>query len=145
MPGFSDIIRKVFVGMHRSIYRSTGGRLAGKFRGALIMLLTTRGRKTGKDRTWPLLYTTTGDNYVVIASNNGSDRHPAWFLNLEADPEATVQIDTKLLKVKARTTEGEERAALWQQMVDQYDNYESYQKKTERKIPVVVLEPTSGG
>jgi deazaflavin-dependent oxidoreductase (nitroreductase family) len=127
--------------IHNAIYRLTGGKVAGKFRNAPVLLLTTTGRKSGKSRTNPLLYTNAGDNaYMVIASKGGSDHHPLWYLNLEANPRADVTIGRETLPVRARTVEGEERERLWRALADLNPGYDGYAKKTTRRIPVVVLE-----
>lgn len=105
------------------------------------LLLTTTGRKSGQPRALPLLYGEHGDGYVVIASKGGWPQHPAWFLNLEANPECDLMVGAKALRARARVAEGEEREKLWQQMAEIYPPYLDYQKATERRIPVVVLDP----
>jgi deazaflavin-dependent oxidoreductase (nitroreductase family) len=105
------------------------------------LLLTTRGRKTGEARALPLIYGTSGDSYVIIASKGGMPNHPLWYLNLEAEPACTLQVGTKRLTARARVAEGEERARLWSEMAEIYPPYLDYQKATERTIPVVVLDP----
>jgi deazaflavin-dependent oxidoreductase (nitroreductase family) len=105
------------------------------------LLLTTRGRKSGEPRSVPLIYGRVGDRFVVIASKGGMPTHPVWYLNLEAEPECTIQVGKRTLNTRARVAEGEERALLWQQLAEIYPPYLDYQKATERKIPVVVLDP----
>jgi deazaflavin-dependent oxidoreductase (nitroreductase family) len=105
------------------------------------LLLTTTGRKSGKPLTLPLIYGRAGDAYVVVASKGGAPAHPAWYLNLAADPEVQVQVKADRFAARARTSDGDERAQLWQQMVGIYAPYEKYQQMTEREIPVVVLDP----
>jgi deazaflavin-dependent oxidoreductase (nitroreductase family) len=105
------------------------------------LLLTTRGRKSGQPRSIPLIYGNVGDSFVVIASKGGMPTHPVWYLNLEADPECTIQVGKRTLTTRARVADGEERALLWQQLAEIYPPYLDYQKATERKIPVVVLDP----
>jgi len=105
------------------------------------LLLTTTGRKSGKPLTLPLIYGRAGDAYVVVASKGGAPAHPAWYLNLAADPEVQVQVKADRFAARARTSDGDERARLWQQMVGIYAPYEKYQQMTEREIPVVVLDP----
>ncbi len=105
------------------------------------LLLTTRGRKSGKVLTLPLIYGRAGDGYCVIASKGGAPAHPAWFLNLEAEPEVHVQVGATKFMARARQAEGEEREALWAQMVAIYGPYTDYQAATERRIPVVVMDP----
>lgn len=109
------------------------------------LLLTTIGRRSGKARAMPLIYGESDGSYVVIASKGGSPRHPAWYLNLADRPEVGVQIATRRFDARARTSAGEERARLWRQMVEIYPPYVDYQEKTEREIPVVVLEPLGDG
>ena len=108
-------------------------------RGAPVLLLTTTGRKSGKARTQPLLYLTDGDALVVVASFGGSREHPAWFLNLEANPDVEVQVGPEARRTRARVATQEERARLWPRLVQMYRPYESYQRRTEREIPVVIL------
>ena len=128
---------------HRAAYRATGGRLGGKFLGVPVLLLTTTGRRSGEPRTQPLYYVDRGERLAVIASNAGENSSPAWWLNLKADPRATVQIARKVFPVTAREATGDERDELWQAAVAQDDSYEVYRARTSRRIPVVVLERTS--
>lgn len=106
------------------------------------LLLTTKGRKSGKPLMIPLIYRPTGDGgYCVIASKGGAPAHPAWYLNLQADPEVQVKVANQEFKATARVAEGDEREELWNAMVDYYAPYTDYQEATERRIPVVVLDP----
>jgi deazaflavin-dependent oxidoreductase (nitroreductase family) len=105
------------------------------------LLLGTTGRKSGETLTLPLIYGRSGNAYVVIASKGGAPAHPAWYLNLEANPLVEVQVKAERFKARARTASGDERAALWAQLVGIYHPYEKYQQATEREIPVVVLDP----
>jgi deazaflavin-dependent oxidoreductase (nitroreductase family) len=105
------------------------------------LLLTTRGRKSGKTLTLPLIFGHFGPDYVVVASKGGAPSHPAWYLNLQADPNVSVQVRALKFSARARTAEGTERADLWRRMVEIYAPYERYQAKTPRQIPVVVLAP----
>ncbi len=105
------------------------------------LLLTTTGRRSGKPIVMPLIYGEADGNYVIVASKGGAPQHPGWYLNLVAKPEVEVQILAKRLRVKARTATGAERARLWEKMAAIYPPYNPYQKKTDREIPVVVLEP----
>ena len=130
---------RVLGGLHNVIYRSTGGKVGGRVGKAPVLLLTVRGRKTGKRRTTPLLYGRSGDDLVVIASVGGAPKHPAWYLNLQGQ-EADVELGRERRRVRAREAEGEERERLWAEMVAIYAPYASYQQKTSRRIPVVVLE-----
>lgn len=134
-----------FMGMmgkaHSSVYRATGGRFGGRAFGAPVLLLNTTGRKTGQKRTSPLLYLRDGNDYVIVASKGGMPTHPAWYFNLEANPETTVEVDGREVRVRAETANPEERARLWPKLVQMYGSYESYQTKTDREIPVVKLHP----
>jgi len=105
------------------------------------LLLTTTGRKSGEKFMFPLFYGKTGDSYIIVASKGGAPEHPGWYKNLLANPEVEVQVGTKKLKAKARTAAGEERSRLWQTALKFWPPYADYEKKTEREIPVVVLEP----
>lgn len=105
------------------------------------LLLTTRGRRTGRILTMPLIYGEFDGSYVVMASKGGAPTHPGWFHNLTAEPDVEIQVGAEKLKVTARVAEGDERARLWEQMAEVYPPYLEYQEKTDRVIPVVVLEP----
>ncbi len=105
------------------------------------LLLTTRGRKSGAERLLPLIYGEHGESFVIVASKGGFPQHPAWYQNLCANPEVGLQVKARHLRARARTAEGEERVGLWQQMVAIYSPYADYQARTEREIPVVVLDP----
>ena len=131
---------KVVGAIHVALYRATGGRVGGTMMKVPILLLTTRGRKSGKERTTPLMYGRDGDNFVLIASVGGAPRNPAWYWNVRAQ-EAEVELGRERRRVRARDAEGEERDRLWAQMVGLYPGYADYQQKTTRRIPVVVLEP----
>ena len=109
--------------------------------GAPVLLLTTTGRKSGKKRTIPLLYLEDGVNLVVVASNGGAPRHPAWWSNLCANPEATVEIGHRELRVRAREASPEEKERLWPRLVAMYGPYQSYRRRTDREIPIVILRP----
>lgn len=105
------------------------------------LLIVTAGRKTGTKTTLPLLYGETDGGYVIVASRGGSAKHPGWYLNLQANPEAMIQVGPERMRVRARDTSGAEREALWNQMAELYPPYNDYQSMTDRQIPVVVLEP----
>jgi deazaflavin-dependent oxidoreductase (nitroreductase family) len=130
---------RVMGAVHNGLYRLTGGKIGGRMWNAPVLLLTVAGRKSGKRRTTPLLYGRDGNRLIVIASKGGDPKHPAWYLNLR-DAEAEVQIGRERLRVRARDAEGDEREHLWAHMVGVYAPYAEYQKKTTRRIPVVVLE-----
>ncbi|WP_319461655.1 nitroreductase family deazaflavin-dependent oxidoreductase [Micromonospora sp. RTP1Z1] len=122
------------------LYRRSGGKLGGKMFGAPVLLLTTTGRKSGRSWTVPLIYQTDGDRWVIIASNGGRARNPAWWLNLRSQPDASIQIARQTYLVTASETGGEDRERLWRQMADMYKGYDGYARKTTRQIPVVVLQ-----
>jgi F420H(2)-dependent quinone reductase len=130
-----------FSAWHRGVLWLTGGRFLNRYRGGKILLLTTTGRKTGKKRTWPLLYLDNGDGFVVVGSNGGHDHDPAWCLNLRADPAATVEVAHREVAVRARFASGVERAEWWTRLVAANDGYADYERATEREIPVVLLDP----
>jgi len=133
-----------FTGFHTTVYKLSRGKLGGTAFGAPVALVESVGRKSGKRRTHPLLCTEDGDNLVVVASKGGVHRHPAWYHNLKANPETTANWYGDVRRVRAREAKGGERERLWKQMVDVYPTYEAYQRRTERQIPVLVLEPVGG-
>jgi deazaflavin-dependent oxidoreductase (nitroreductase family) len=126
---------------HTAVYRRTGGKLGGRMQGSPVLLLDTVGRKTGQERTTPLLYLPDGPNMVIVASKGGASKHPAWWHNLEANPETVAQVGNRRLKVVAEETEGEDREWLWTRLVAMYPGYADYQRRTDREIPVVRLRP----
>jgi deazaflavin-dependent oxidoreductase (nitroreductase family) len=113
----------------------------GKDKPVTTLLLTTTGRKSGQPRTTPLIYKKVDKAYVIVASLGGNPEHPLWYLNLEAAPDCVIQVGRETLKVKARTVPDGERERLWAEAVMQYPDYNEYQARTQRKIPVVALEP----
>src|SRR5437764_9216272 len=131
-----------FVSLHTGIYRLTGGRIGHTLPGLPSMLLLDHlGAKSGKRRTTPLLYIEDGDAFVIVASKGGHPRHPAWFHNLRANPETTIQVGPRKIPVTARVATDAERDRLWPEVVRTYSGYEGYQRRTDRKIPLVMLEP----
>ena len=136
---------KLGSGAHAGVYRATGGKLFGRMGKSPILLLNTVGRKSGKKRTSPLLYAMDGEDFVIIASKGGASAHPAWYLNLMANPEATVEIEDREVRVRAEEADSEEKSRLWQKMVEMYPAYDAYQEKTEREIPLLVLRPVEWG
>jgi deazaflavin-dependent oxidoreductase (nitroreductase family) len=134
---------RAFVGWHTALYRLTGGWVGG-WVGAPILLLTTRGRKSGRRRTLPLLFLKTDRGYAIVASYGGSDRHPAWYLNLVAEPEVEIQVGPFRRKAIAETVDAERRAELWPKLLSLYRGYDDYQARTEREIPVVEITPVAG-
>jgi deazaflavin-dependent oxidoreductase (nitroreductase family) len=126
---------------HVDRYRATDGEEGHIWlEGSTILLLTTTGRRTGKETTTPLIYQSDGDDLVIVASKGGAAEHPGWFLNLEKNPEVGVQILGDKFRGRARVAEGAERERLWKLMNEAWPHYEEYQVKTDREIPVVVLE-----
>lgn len=139
----SELAWRALTDSHVGLYRLTGGRIGGRVRGVDILLLDHLGRRTGKRRTAPLLYVRDGKNLVIIASKGGAARDPAWWVNLRASTETEVQVGPERFRVKAREAEGTERERLWEQVVAAWPDYEAYQRRTERRIPVIVLEPAA--
>lgn len=131
--------------LHSSLYRATNGRVGGRMVGSPVFLLVTNGRKSGMRRTTPLLYLEDGGRYAIVASNGGASKHPDWWLNLEVNPEAAVEVGGRKIRVRAKEAGGEEKRRLWRRLVEMYPSYENYQRKTDREIPVVVLEPIEQG
>jgi F420H(2)-dependent quinone reductase len=121
------------------LYRATGGRLGGKMSGAPVLLLDHVGRKSGTHRTTPVLYLADGDDLVIVGSRGGSDATPAWWLNLQANPETTVQVGAERRRVIARESSAAERARLWPELTAMYPDFDVYQTRTDREIPVIVL------
>jgi F420H(2)-dependent quinone reductase len=129
-------------GMNNVAYRLSGGRVAGHVpSGAPICLLTTTGRHTRRRRTVPLLYLRDGADLVVVASRGGMSGHPAWYLNLRADPHVVVQLGPAVTRVRARDATEEERHRLWPALTAVYEHFDAYQARTPRRIPVVILSP----
>ncbi len=124
------------------VYRATGGKIGGTFlRGAPVLLLTTIGRRSGQLRTAPLLYLRDGERIVLVASKGGMSHHPSWYLNLLDNPDVEVEIGREKLAMRARRASDEEKAALWPKLVAMYPDYDDYQARTTRNIPVVLLTP----
>lgn len=129
--------------IHVVLFRASGGRVGGRFsKIAPVLLLTTTGRKSGKQRTTPLLYVQDDERYVIVASVGGAPNDPAWYLNLGSNPAATIQIGHERITVGAKTAAPDERARLWTLATEMYPGYDDYQAKTSREIPVVVLTPS---
>jgi deazaflavin-dependent oxidoreductase (nitroreductase family) len=129
-----------FTQMQVRAYRLTGGRIGRTFRGSPVLLVDHVGRKTGKKRTSPLIYGKDGDDLIIVASYGGAKRDPVWWPNLKAHPNTTVNVLGEKRRVVARQATPEEKARLWPMMVAIYAPYEEYQQRTERDIPVVILE-----
>jgi deazaflavin-dependent oxidoreductase (nitroreductase family) len=131
-------IMRVASAINVRVYRLSGGKLLGRFRsGAPVCLLTTKGRKSGQPRTVPLLYLKEGDDLIVVASQGGAPQHPAWYVNLEAEPLAEVEIGRRRVPIKAHRVAEHERTELWPRLVKLYPPYEEYQRRTTRTIPVI--------
>ena len=128
-----------FVTLNVWVYRLSGGRLMGKMGAAPILLLTPTGRKSGRSRTVPLLYLKDEGRFVLAASLAGAPKHPAWYLNLEANPAVTVQAGRQRQACTARRASAEEKARLWPRLVAIYPQYAEYQQRTAREIPVVIV------
>ncbi|GAA3721791.1 nitroreductase family deazaflavin-dependent oxidoreductase [Spinactinospora alkalitolerans] len=121
-------------------YRETGGEVGHDWQGVSTLLLTTTGRRSGRERTTPLIYRRDGADHVIVASAGGQPGHPAWYHNLSTDPEVTVQVKDDRFPARARTATEEEKARLWPRMAEVWPDYDEYQTKTDRPIPVVILE-----
>jgi deazaflavin-dependent oxidoreductase (nitroreductase family) len=139
MAGLS--LFRLFTKLQIAIFRWTHGKIMASLRGMPILILTTIGRKTKKQRTTLLMYIRDGDAYVITASNYGWDSHPAWFLNLQASPQVTIEVPGKRLQMMASIASPDERERLWPQLVARAHFYAGYQKRTSRQIPMVLLKP----
>jgi deazaflavin-dependent oxidoreductase (nitroreductase family) len=128
---------------HVERYRETDGEEGHEWNGTNVLILTTTGRRSGEARSTPLIYGTHGDDYLVVASKGGAPEHPAWYFNLLSDPEVEVQVLGERFPARARTATAEERPELWSTMTERWPAYDEYQTKTDREIPVVVLEKSA--
>ena len=122
-------------------FRANAGKVGGPFEGATVLLLHTRGARTGLERVNPLAYQPVGDDIAVFASKAGADTNPDWYHNLLANPLTTVEVGTDTVEVRARVAEGEEREQIWGRQKELMPGFGEYEQKTKRRIPVVVLEP----
>lgn len=129
--------------LHTTLYRLTAGRLGRRLVANDMLLLSTKGRTSGKTHTVPLLYLRNRGDLIVIASWGGRPTNPEWYRNLLREPKATAQIEGRRIPVVARTADPDERSRLWPQILDAYDGYREYQSKTTRQIPVVILSAVS--
>jgi deazaflavin-dependent oxidoreductase (nitroreductase family) len=127
---------------HVDRYRQTDGEEGHEWQGTTVLILTTTGRRSGEERSTPLIYGTHGDDYIVVASKGGAPEHPAWYLNLTETPDVDVQVKGDRFRARARTATAQERPELWSTMTKCWPAYDEYQTKTDREIPVVVLERT---
>jgi F420H(2)-dependent quinone reductase len=139
--GMTIAFRRLFMQAHIFFYRLTGGILGGNLGGRHMLLLTTRGRKSGQERVTPIFYIPDGERFILIASNWGAHQHPQWWLNLLAHPHATVQTGRNITPVTARQADPQEYQHLWSRITSKYHEFENYQKGTTREIPVVILTP----
>ena len=134
-----DVFARAVTALHTEVYKRTGGKVGGKAGRTTMGLLTTTGRTSGQPRTTPLNIVADGDRWLLVASYGGDDRDPQWFKNLQANPEATIQLGTESIRVRATVAGDEEKKTLWPKVVAVYRGYEGYQRKTSRDIPVVIL------
>lgn len=137
----ANLMFKIFMRLQIVVFRLTKGRAMSAMRGMPILLLTTVGKKTGRRRTTPLMYFQSGGNYVITASNNGRDNHPAWFFNLQAAPQVQIEVPGKVLNASAAVATQSEHDRLWPQLVSKAHFFEAYQQNTSRPIPMVILKP----
>ena len=131
---------QLFGPAHVESYRATGGEVGHIWRGVPTLLLTTTGRNTGERHTTPLIYGSDGDRYVIVASKGGAPAGPGWYRNLAKSPQVELQVKDEVFPATARTAGGEERERLWRIMAEVWPAYDDYAQKTDREIPVVVLE-----
>ena len=129
--------------VNKKLFRLTKGRVGGRMPGtkAPILILHHVGAKSGQARSLPLIFARDGDDIAVVASKGGVDKHPAWFHNLKANPETTIQVGSRKIPVRAKVATAAQRKRLWPKVVDIWSDYAEYQKRTDRKIPLVILEP----
>lgn len=133
---------KVWTGFHKLVFRATNGRIGGRGFGMPVLILTTIGRKSGQPRETMLTSPVQdGDTVVLVASFGGDDRHPAWYLNLRDNPDVEIVMQGHKRKLRARVAGADEKAELWPRITAAYKGYAGYQTKTDRDIPVVILEP----
>jgi deazaflavin-dependent oxidoreductase (nitroreductase family) len=135
------LFQRLWMAFHVWIYRRSGGKTMGSLNGAPLLLLTVKGRKTGKLHTVPLGCFDHKDGYVIVASNQGLPTDPAWYRNLQSNPRATVQLLDKVMQVTAETLAGAARRQAWQQVITTSPNYAGYEKRTSREIPLLLLRP----
>lgn len=132
---------KPFSRLNTSVYKLTGGRLMGSFQGRPVMLVTMKGAKTGQDRTIPLMYVPYKDGVIIVGSQGGAPKSPVWVKNLVVNPDVVVQVKGQKLNLRARQVDDAEKAEVWPVCVQHYHEYDDYQKRTDRNIPVFVCEP----
>ena len=135
------VVFKVVISIYVLFYRLTSGAIGGRMAGLNVLLLTSTGRKTGKSRTSPLGYFKQDGNFVIIASNGGANQNPAWFYNVQSNPQVTIQTGREHLAAKAEVVDAEKRKQLWTELVKMAPGYDQYTKRTKREIPLVILKP----
>jgi len=136
-------IYQLFIALAVFFYQVSAGRIGGRMMGGDVLVLTSTGRKTGKQRTLPLIYIMDGSSYVLTASMGGAPKSPSWFFNLRDNPHAVIQVKDKRINVVAEVASGEKKRELWAQLVAAMPFYEKYQQKTTREIPMLILHPES--
>ncbi len=136
-----NILLRALITLNVWLYRLSGGRVMGRMGAAPILLLITTGRRSGRGRTVPVLYLKDGGTFVLVASLGGAPKHPAWYLNLEANPKVELQVESRKFAGTARRASAEEKARLWPRLVAMYPQYADYQQRTTRDIPVVIISP----
>ena len=142
MANAKDMMMRVVTGFHKAVFRASNGRLANRGYGMPVLQLTTTGRKSGKRRTTMLTSPVQdGDRMVLVASNGGDDRHTNWYLNLRDDPNVEITMDGRTRPMRARVASADEKAGLWPRVVAAHRGYAQYQTRTNRDIPLVILEP----
>ena len=140
MSPFGRSMIKLFGKLHKAFYQKTGSRIFARLGKMPNLLLTTTGRKSGKLRTIPLLYIENDDGFAIVASFAGAPEHPSWYLNLQSNPKATVQIGKQVIPVIATTASPAEKESLWPRFTAMYADYDSYENATDRDIPIVLLK-----
>jgi len=142
MANAKDVMMRVVTGFHKAVFRASNGRLANRGYGMPVLQLSTTGRKSGKRRTTMLTSPVQdGDRMVLVASNGGDDRHTNWYLNLRDDPNVEITMDGRTRPMRARVASADEKAELWPRVVAAHRGYAQYQTRTNRDIPLVILEP----
>ncbi len=136
-----NFLFKGILGIFTTLYRLSNGKVMGRMAGLKILLLTTTGRKSGKEHTTPLGYFEQDGDYVIIASNGGADKHPFWFLNLKSNPDVSIEIKDKKIPAEAREADEATRKELWAKLVILSPQYGQYATSTKREIPMVLLRP----
>jgi deazaflavin-dependent oxidoreductase (nitroreductase family) len=132
---------KAFFALHRELYERSDGRLGARMQGFDMLLLTTRGRSSGKPRTTPLVYFVDNGSYVVVGSDGGARRDPQWWKNLLVDPNARLRVGRRVIEARARLATGAERARLWETGKGVNPNWDRYQRSCPRELPVVLFDP----